>query len=64
MPALPKQLQASWVLEDMCSSSSGKGAPAGLWDEGDLDEEGLSCEGPQRVSSIKGEVGWGQKREK
>lgn len=36
----------------------------GYGDEGDLDEGGLACEGPQRVSSIKGEVGWGRKIEK
>lgn len=34
MPALPRQLQAGWVLEDTCASSSVKGAPARLWGQG------------------------------
>ena len=63
VPALPRQLHTSWVLEDACAAVT-KALQLGHGDEGDLDEEGLACEGPQRVSSIKGEVGWGRKREK
>lgn len=54
MPALPRQLHAGWVLEDTAVTMT---LQLGYGDEGDLSKAGLACEGPQRVSSIKGEVG-------
>lgn len=54
MPALPRQLHAGWVLEDTAMT---KTLRLGCGNEGDLSEAGLACEGPQRVSSVKGEVG-------